>query len=557
VAVLTFLQVGFADRLSRSRTISWINNSLRRFSNRKTLAALLLGLAVLVIRVALIPHAGIPQPRYPDEFSYLLAADTFAHGRVTNPPHPMWEHFESLHIIQQPTYMSMYPPAEGLVLAFGEILGCPWIGQLLITAILCGAICWTLQGWLPPGWALLGGILASVQIGILSYWMNGYWSASVPAVGGALVVGALPRIWLRHRAKDAALFALGLALLANSRPYEGLVLGLPATLVLLYKLRENRVPILLIFTSVLLPALFVLGPALAGTLYYNHRVTGSAFRMPVQVNRQTYSMAPYFILQHPRPEPPYRQEKLRAFYYRELQDFQENITFSGFMSRSGRKLLYIWEFFVGPTLSLGFLALPFIFRDRRTRIPLALLAISIAGLLLEVWELPHYLAPVMTLIYIVVIQSMRHISASRWRDKPIGAAWVRSVALVAVGLLPVNIAQSFFHPAEWQHAGDLRRAQIVSRLNSTPGLHLIIVKDAPPFGHGEWVYNVADIDSAKIVWARDMGPEKNAELLTYFGQRVLWAVNLADSQPALESVDLGQTTDKRHQPSQPTFNTAY
>jgi hypothetical protein len=493
---------------------------------------LLIGLSVFVVRIALIPLLGIPQPRWHDEFSYLLAADTFAHGRITNPTHPMWIHFETFHVIQHPTYMSMYPSAQGLVLALGQRLGHPWIGQLLITALMCSGLCWMLQAWFPPGWALLGAALAAVRLGILSYWINGYWAASVVALAGALVVGALPQIKRHLRITDAVWIALGLAILANSRPYEGFLLALTVAAALVVWLFSSKRPAFLaVLLRILLPLLGILMVTALATGYYYYRVTGSALRTGYQVNRATYSRAPYFLWQAARPEPVYQHAVIRKFYDREFLDYQESRTFNGFLRHAGTKIWFLWSFYLGPLLTLPLIALPCAISDRKLHFPLLAGAVLMLGIMAEVWASPHYLAACTGLLYIVIVQCLRHLRHWHWRQRETGLALVHAIPFVAFAMIVIRVVALASHaPLDppWPR-GNLNRAQIMHSVENTPARLLIMVRYSPTHDlDTEWVYNEADIDHANVVWARDMGESDNRALLRYFKDRSVWILNADD-----------------------------
>ena len=532
---------------------------LSELARRRKLSVLIVAVAAVCARAAVLPVLPVPQPYITDEFSHLLLADTLAHGRLTNPTPAMWTHFETIHVIMQPTYASMYPPAQGVALAIGKVLtGHPFVGVCLSVAAMCAAICWMLQEWMAPGWALLGGLLVVMRLGIFSYWADSYWGGAVAATGGALVLGALPRIIRFERARDAALMALGLTLLANSRPYEGLVFSIPiGAAFVFWFFRKQGAAFFLATRRVLAPLALVLILAALATGYYCWRVTGNPLRMPQQVNRDTYAIAPYFLWQSPRPTPVYRYHVIRSYYlYDELDFYRHNRSAVQIAGLPFVKLVNIWFFFVGPVLTLPLVmivtASPYGFSlarlSRRVRFLILVGAFFMAGLAIEVYFYPHYAAPATCLIFAFVLIAMRQVRAWEHRGRPVGIFLTRAVPTICLLMLALRAGAAPLHltllpesPPAWYNMPPIStdRVRIVSELDAISGNQLVLVRCKPQTfvtkREWQWVYNEPDIDKAKIVWAWDLGPAENRELLDYFRGRRVWLLEPDDDPLKLEA----------------------
>jgi TM2 domain-containing membrane protein YozV len=553
--------------LLRPRWIDEAENSFRRVSQHRGACAWSVGASVLVIRTLLLPLIPIPVPVFLDEYSYLLGADTFAAGRLTNPPHPMWIHFETFNVNMQPTYQSMYPPAQGLLLGLAQKLtGEPWIGVLLSVAVMCGVFTWMLQGWMPPQWALLGGLYSVVRYGIFSYWINSYWGGAVAAIGGALLLGSFARLRRRLSWQQSLLFAAGLVLLANSRPFEGLLFALPLLGALAWRVfrsaadrsadrtADRITPRHRALAEVLMPCLLLLGVAAAAMLYYNWRGTGRPLLMPYTLNQNAYHVSRPFLFQKPYPIPHYRNPQMRTFYmFHEYPDLLRSRTAWGLQILMEQKFFCYYVFLVWPLLLLFIPGLILAAASAELRVVLCSIALLMLGLTAQIWPAHgHYAAPAAGAVLLIQLHALYRLRTGgpfkpavglsgavmeAAPNQPYSAARVwfsRSIVVSLFLAMLLPIADRLWNPNafDFPRATDMMiprqidRERILSQLNRTPGEHLVLVhyqqRDVPSV---EWVYNRADIDQAKVVWARDMGPEANQELLRYFRNRQVWYVD--------------------------------
>jgi hypothetical protein len=508
------------------------------FSRRKTFSWIVAGLVPLLLILVLEHFAGFPQPVLQDEFAYLLGADTFAAGRLTNPTHPLWIHFETFHINFQPTYHLKYPPAQALILAFGQkVFGHPWYGVWLSFGLMCAAVCWALQGWLPPQFALLttmvGGMqLATAAVAVPGYWIQSYWGGSMAALGGALVLGAVPRLARSNSAIASISMAAGLAILANSRPFEGAVLGILAGAALLYWRHRNGHSLWKLLTPrCSVPFLLILALTGIWDCYYNYRTTGDPFLFPHMLHLKTYGYVPISYLQKIGPPPVYRHDSIRRLW----------VEWEGSMYWKARhNPLYVvlsliqdtMPFYLGGVLAVPFCIGFFLIPGRKAKIAAVLLALFVGGILVEKVILAHYLAPGVVIYLVLIGTGLRYLALLRIGRKRAGFAVCAVFLTVYSLMIGYSVLGVFRFPSKFA----VQRAKLVEQLNKAGASHLVIVRYAPTHNiHAEWVYNLADIDGSRIIWARDMGDAQNRELLDYYrsSNRRVWLLEPDHASPVL------------------------
>ena len=493
--------------------------------------------ATIVLRLLILPIFAIPEPYAHDEFCYLLQADMFAHGHISYPPHPMAAYLETFYVTFHPTYSTMYSPAQSVALALGQLLGHPWIGVLLSTSAMVAAILWMLQGWLPPRWALLGAIIVLIRIALFSYWMNSYWGGSVAALGAALVLGAIPRLKKTQRTRDALLLGFGIIILANSRPLEGFIFCIPVAIILflwLLDLRKKQQP--LPVRRVLLPILFCLSANFLFTLYYDWRITGDPFAVPRAVYYKQFLSVSPFIWGKIGPPRHYANPQYEAFFNGWIRSLY-NRTWASLAELELIRLIEFWLFFLGTVFTVALPALPWIFRDSRVRPALWHFVVCALGLAVGTWFQPHYAAPAFCVFLIIAVQAFRYLRTWRWHGRPLGLSVTRQLFTVTLLIIPICTYQRIHSPFGitcWCYEPQWPRARVEGHLNQIPGNHLVIIRyPQDHLDHDKWVYNSADIDHSRIVWAHEAPGQNLSPLLSYFSNREVWILDSATTPPSL------------------------
>lgn len=525
-------------------------------SSRATVAIAVTGVVGVLMSIAASICRGWPiPPSLHDEFSYLLAADTFLHGRLTNPTPAAAESFESFHILVTPTYASKYPPGQGLLLAAGSLIGGhPIAGVWLAAGLLTATLTWMLIGWTSVRWSIFGSLLMLLVIvgqgdpyGVPN-WLATYWGGTLAAIGGALVFGGARRIALGAMRGGLALGS-GLSLLMLTRPFEGLLVSIPALVSVLRALMRGAADDR--WRTVRMvgrPTACVLLLTVGFLGVYNYRVTGHALRMPYLDYEAQYSTVPLLLAGPRRTQSPPTVANATMLQFDSLGAHADHVTsLPAFLRLSLRRLSLFQSYFAPSLVTFLLLVGSFVATHRQATAPLIATVLVVTGSFFISWFQPHYVAPLVAPLALVIVLGAMWLASRRPAQAALGKACI-AVAFAhclytSAMALYVLRKRAPIMATRWP----ARRDAIDRTLSASRQRHLVMVSYGPRHSpDNEWVYNGADLATDEVLFARWLTPTLNALLMRAYPNRVVWRLHIDDDRgpfilvPALPAVTVTQ-----------------
>jgi hypothetical protein len=503
---------------------------------------------------------GTPLAQNQDDYSYLLMAKTFAEGRLTNPAHPMREFFDNLNIINYPSFASKYPPAQGIALALGILLfKSPFAGVVLSGVAACVSTFWMLRAFFSPKWSFIGAFLTLTHPAVF-YWSIGYHFGFVACTGATLGLGALFRLSRAPKITYAVIFGFGIAILANSRPFEGLIACVPMFVFIIgwfYRQIKSRMFFRRTTLKFIIPVTVVLVLNFSWMAYYNYKVTGDALTLPYTVYNKQYDPIPIFLplFSPPTADEAYRNqlvqeyentriirnELMREFHLYELDSFYVPLLYKFTTYHKSNVFVFVlkkaYDNFVSFSRTTWFLysiillaGVCLFLTDKKFLFFTGALGFCFFSVSFATYNQNHYFAPfvgyLMLLITFILYQTSK-----------INFVTNKLITSFALAVIAAQVFVLFTEDTFTRTTSVRRHRQVQTVFERTlyeqPGKHLVLI-DFPSAnyrqGYGDrylsitdrTYFNEPDIDHSKVVWANSLGQERNKNLFDYFSGREIW-----------------------------------
>ncbi|HEV3303302.1 MAG TPA: hypothetical protein VG055_26855 [Planctomycetaceae bacterium] len=232
-------------------------------------------------------------PAYHDEFSYLLQAKTFLHGRLSFPSSPrLPELFDQMHVVNEGRFASRYFPGVGAWIAPFLAIGHPYWAQWLAGALAAFFTFWAGRELAGNRVGLLAGLLTALSPGLALF--DNLLLSHPPTIAAlGLFLFTFLRFMRTGRRLDAFWAGCGLSFAMLCRPMTAAGFALPFGIWFLWQLLGRRPQsassslTMKLQGAACLAAPLVLGLGLL--VFYNRAITGDGLLSPYQLYTDTYT----------------------------------------------------------------------------------------------------------------------------------------------------------------------------------------------------------------------------------------------------------------------------